>query len=83
MHLSNQKQLSYFFPNQGQCYFDEDINGCEVQLTDSTRSILEGRLILKNFLKEREFTYPRCILYYIFSVKIINDVDSLFSENLK
>ena len=46
------KAIELFFPSQGKCYFDEDINECEVQLTDSTGNILKDRLILKNYLKE-------------------------------
>ena len=46
------KAIELFFPNQGKCYFDENINECDVQLTDSTGNILEDRLILKNCLKE-------------------------------
>ena len=46
------KAIEVFFPNQRKRYFDEDINECEVQLTDSTGNILEDRLILKKYLKE-------------------------------
>ena len=64
------KAIELFFPNQGKCYFDENINECDVQLTDSTGNILEDRLILKTVLKKTDSIYPRCILYYILSVKI-------------
>ena len=70
MHISNQKAIELFFPNQGKCYFDVDIKECEVHLTDSTGNILGARLILKNYLKENGLNCPRCILYYILSAKI-------------
>ena len=62
------KTIELFFPYQGKCYSDEDINECEVQLTDSTGNILEDRLILKNYLKENGLSlskmyfilYPKC-----------------------
>ena len=57
------KLTELFFPNQGKCYFVEDINEYE-------GNILEDRLILKNCLKETDSVYPRCIFHYILSVKI-------------
>ena len=56
------KATELFFPNQGKCYFHEDINEYEVQLNDSTGNISEDRLILKNYLKEKiDSICPRCM----------------------
>ena len=81
--------IELFFPNQGKCYFDEDINECEVQLTDSTGNILQDRSILKNYLKENGLYLYK--MYFILhtnnngSEGLFNndDVDSLFSDEFK
>ena len=85
------KAIELFFPNQGKCYFDEDINECEVQLTDSTGNILRDRLVLKNYLKENGLYL--CKMYFILYTKCNNkkregffnndDVDSLFSDEFE
>ena len=65
------KAIELFFPNQGKCYFDEDINECELQLTDLTGNILQDGLILKNFLKENGLYLSK--MYFILYTKYNNN----------